>query len=681
MLSRLAAALLAFSLLGLACAGQATADQDQDEKTYTLDTITVTADKTPEDVMDVPASVTVFTDKDIEDHNIIDSFDLYRMTPNIHLVQTGAKATTGMGSFRGIGTYMSGEPVVGFFVDDVYQTNTQIDLVDVERVEILRGPQGTLYGRNTEAGLIHVITKRPDNKWRASAKADYANYNTISTQASAGGPIVEDTLFFRFSGLTRDTDGYFTNKADDDDKVSQTRDLDVRTGVRWTPTDKWDLALNLDVQDITGGYADFALMKDIKDDPHKVDVDWEGETDLSARGASLRAQYDLGEMRILSITAARTDDRTLNNDVDFTTNNVMRLLIDTNDDQISQEFRLSSNDEEAPLKWVTGVYLYKDEHVDDFRTQMMNFATLRQKGTTDTEGMALFGQASYLLSCDVEATAGMRYAHEKREFEYTWRDGALMGVQDEEGTADKEFDAWLPKFALAYKGFERVMPYVSMARGYKSGGFNLKSDADTPFDAEYSWSYEAGAKTNWLDNRLEVNLAAFLIKSEDMQVLQPSFPDFTVDNAGEATSKGFEAEVRARPVRQLELTGGLGFTRVQFDEYDKGGVDLSGKTVPNVPDFTGMLGATYRFDNGLFASADYTRTGSLYLDAENTHKLGAYQIVGAKIGYETETWDVYLWGKNLFNATYITRAFESSNKWYARAGDPLTFGISAQVRF
>jgi len=679
MISRLATALLIASLLAPACAGRAMAGQD--DEPYTLDPVIVTADKTPEDLKEVPASVAVIDENQIEDHSIHDTFDLYRLIPNMHLVQLGPKAAPGIASIRGIGTYMSGEPVVGFFVDDVYQTNFQMDLVDVERVEVLRGPQGTLYGRNTEAGLIHVITKQPDDQWGGMVQAGYGNYNTRTVKASVNGPVVQDTLFFRVAGMAGDTDGYFTNEADDDNAVSQSRDQNFRASFRWLPSNDWDVTLNLDAEDSTGGYAVFAPIKDIEDNPHKVDVDWEGEADLYARGASLRARYDMGDMKLLSITAARTDDKTLNNDVDFTTTNAMRMYIDTSDDQVSQELRLHSDDGDAPLKWLAGVYLYKDEHVDDFRTQMIGIATMRQKGTTDTQGIALFGQASYLFACDLEATAGMRFSHEEREFEFAWRDGALAGVPDDDGTADKEFDAWLPKFALSYKGFKRIMPYVSVARGYKAGGFNLSADPGTPYDAEYSWSYEAGTKTNWLDNRLEVNLAAFLIKSEDMQVLLPSWPDFTVDNAAEATSTGVEAEVRARPVRQLELTGSLGYTRVQFDEFVKGGSDLAGNNVPNIPNLSGMLDATYRFDNGLFASADYTRTGSLYLDAENTHKLGAYQIVGAKIGYETESWDVYLWAKNLFNATYVTRAVEMNNTWYGRAGDPMTFGVNAAVRF
>jgi iron complex outermembrane receptor protein len=257
----------------------------------------------------------------------------------------------------------------------------------------------------------------------------------------------------------------------------------------------------------------------------------------------------------------------------------------------------------------------------------------------------------------------------------------MAGYPDTEGSSDETFDAWLPKFAISYKGLENVMPYLSLSRGFKSGGFNLKSGAGQSYDSEFNWAYEAGLKTNWLGNRLHADLAFFLTKWDDLQVEQPDYPDYTVVNAAAVTSYGAELEIRALPLRHLELTGALGYTHAEFDDFELDGQKLRGFTVPNVPNFSAQLGGTYRFDNGVFLNADYIRTGSRYADAKNDCVLGAYQTVNAKIGYEWENYDVYLWGKNLFDETYVTRAFSMGNDWYGRAGNPLTFGLSADIRF
>ena len=163
-----------------------------------------------------------------------------------------------------------------------------------------------------------------------------------------------------------------------------------------------------------------------------------------------------------------------------------------------------------------------------------------------------------------------------------------------DGSNDKDFEAWLPKFALSYQITDELMPYVSVSRGYKSGGFNIKTEPGDAYDSEYTWSYEAGLKSEWLDKRLQVNMAAFLIKWDDMQVEIPDSIglDYTIVNAGKATSQGLEFELKARPLQGWEITGGMGFTRAVFDEYIRDGEDMSGNRVPNVPGFSAQIGSS-----------------------------------------------------------------------------------------
>ena len=685
MVSRTLTILLTAVLLLAPSAALADSNSTTDESSpYKLSAVKVTADKMEKDVKDIPFSVSVTTEAQIDDYQLTETQDIFSRTPNMHLVQTGSKASLGnMASIRGITNFMSGDPVFGLFVDDVYQPNFRINLMDVERIEVLRGPQGTLYGKDTEAGLIKIITKQPENDWTFKSDASMGNYNTKTVSVATGGALFEDTLYARFAGQFQDTNGYFFNDFDDDNAVDQSKNLDLRTGLRWLPNTRWDVRLSADMQAYSGNNAEFAPLDEARNRPNHVDVNWEGRADEKAAGVSLRTKGDLGDTVFLSITSARTNDQHSDNDVDFTPADNQRLYLQNDVKLLTQEFRLHSDTKnDNPFKWLTGVYLQHEENTMDSRFSMIGFADLDQAGKTTTNGAAVFGQTSYLFGNMVEATAGLRYSHDRKSFDYTWGGGNAIGYPDQQGSASKTFQAWLPKFSLSYKGFKRVTPYFTVARGHKNGGFNLKDAPGTPYDSEFSWSYETGVKTDWLDNRLQLDLAAFVIKWDDIQVIEPLFPQgYAFTNAGKATSKGAEMELRALPIRQLELTASAGFTCAEFDSYDKNGTQLKGNRVPHVPGFSAQLGGTYRFDSGFLLNAEYKRTGSLYADSENSQQLAAYQTVNAKVAYEKEHWDVYLWGKNLTNTHYITRAFESGGAWFGRAGDPLTVGLGGTIRF
>ena len=654
---------------------------DGETKEYVLEPQVITADKQEKKAKDIPGSVSVVTEVQLEDYNISDTSDIFQRLPNLFMVEMGPNS--GFTAVRGITSYMGGNPPLGIYVDDVYYPGADLNLFDVERVEVLRGPQGTLYGHNTEAGVINVITKQPESEWQTKIGLGYGNYNTKDFLINTSGPLVENKLSLRAIAKVMDTDGYFTNTVDDSDDVDKQREIDLRGILRWTPTDKWDVRLTANIEKYSGNYAEFAPLDGMEDNPHEVSVDYEGNNTKEATGLYLRASYDMGSMQFLSVTSYRYEDYDTDNDVDFTSASTSNLYVDKQEDMGSQEFRLSSNDKNSPFKWVTGAYLFATDNDGGVLMEVVPMGVnFRQKGKTETTGGALFGQASYLLWDKLELTAGLRYDREKKKFKYNWTGGAMIGFADDAGNAEKIFQAWLPKIAASYRFTDDFTAYASMARGSKSGGFNSNFDPGEPFDTEYNWSYETGIKSSWFDNRLQADLAAFLIKWDDMQVEIPMGGSiYRVMNAGKATSRGFEAEFTARPARGWEVTAGAGMVQSIFDEYNYGGDDLSGNRVPNVPGFSTNLGTTYRFENGLFLNAECIHNSSFYWNVENTRKQDAYRIFNAKVGYENDGYDVYFWGKNLFNTVYATRAFINNGTWYGRAGDPFTFGLSGKITF
>jgi iron complex outermembrane receptor protein len=661
----------------------------QQEKTFQLGEVVVTSGKRETTAQETPESMTVLNDIEIEDYGITDTERIFQMASNIHLIRTGPPAAFDtFPSVRGITGYMAGEPPLGLYIDDVYYPGFDMNLVDIDRIEVLRGPQGTLYGRNSEGGVISITSKLPTNLWETSADLGYSSYNTRTLNARVSGPLVEDKALISAAMRYRTSDGYYENIALGEDDPDRQEDLDGRLSLLLTPTPDWDIRITGDLQNYNDHNAEFQPMQGIQDGDFEVNVDEDGISQKEAYGLNLRAEHDFGPSKLLSITSYRDEQFKNSNDIDFTPNPYSVLYVNKDVGLFNEEIRFLS-DTDSPWRWLVGASGFYEEDERTYTTfmdypSMGGATTLNQHGTTKTTGMALFGETGYTFWDRLELVFGLRYDHQLKDFDYDWSGGENIGVSNTSGKEDKSFDAWLPKFSAKYKLTENISPYVTIARGFKSGGFNLKASAGEPYDSEFTWSYEGGVKSSWFENKLVVNLAAFYIDWDDIQVELTDYPDFTYVNGGKATSKGVELEIQARPLQGLELIGSIGYTDAKYDDfYDyNSGVDYSGKYIPNVPKYTAHFGATYHFLNGLFLGADYSMTGKNYFSQANTEGQSHYNLLGAKIGYEADNFNIYLWGKNLLNTKYATRAFEmDGDGWYGRAGAPLTVGVQVGVSF
>lgn len=679
----------ALALATLLLAGPAPADEPArttPPATYAIDEVTVTADKLGRASQEVPASVSVYDEAELADMGLETTDDLFDRTPNMHMTTMGPQAMLGnpIVSMRGLSSFMTGAPVMSLLVDDVYYPGLSLDLLDIERVEVLRGPQGTMYGRNTEAGLINVITRKPTTEPSGRAELELGDYNTQRARFSAGGAAIADKLLVRLAGRYENSDGYFSNDFGGADDVDKHRNLDGRLTLDWLASPDLELSWTTDAQDYDSNYAEFALLDKVDSDPHHVSVDFAGEAEKRSVGSALRAQQKLGDLKLVSITSWRKMDASTYQDLDFTAYDIMRLKLKQDYQTVGEELRLVSDEPGQALRWVGGLFVYHETDDLDYATELRPMSgmagNLRQQGDTATTGTALFGQASYTLWELVELTAGLRYDHESKDFDYAWSGGAF-GVPDLKGSTGHDFDAWLPKFAVSLRLHESLTPYASVSRGFKSGGFNIKSAAGRSFDSEFAWNYELGLKTQWFDRRLTLDLAAFYIDWSDLQVEQPDYPDFTVVNAAAAASHGFEAELRARPLSGLELLASFGCVRSTFDEFKQGAADYADNDVPNVPAYTYRLGGVYRFLGGWFLSGEYIGVGPMYFDAANTKEQSAYGLANARAGYELKRVKTYFFVDNIFDETYATRAFAMSGQWYGRAGDPLTFGVKLVLEY
>ncbi len=646
-----------------------------------LESITVTANKTEENAQEIPMSITVIDDIEIQDRSIDTTERLFQRMPNMHMTKMGPVGLSqNIASVRGISSFMTGGDVFGFFVDDVFYPSADINLMDVERIEVLRGPQGTLYGKNTEAGVINIITRTPENDWGGEISLSYGNYDTFETVLAGGGALVRDKLFLRLAGRYMGSDGYFTNTVDNDDTVDEKTNYDGRLSLRYLPADNLSADLKINWQKYNANYAEFTTFDRVMDNDFDISVNDPGHADKDFSNASLNIAWDMDTVRLTSITTALDSDAVYGNDMDFTSYDFYRFEAGMDRSLLTQELRLNSRSGNA-LKWTAGAYFFSGQDDQSIVYDMVPYnVTAQLYGNTDATGMAAFGQVDYTLHKWV-FTAGLRYEYEEKTFDYEWKGGAMVGYTPCAGSTEKDFDALLPKFALTYHATDHFRPYASVTKGFKSGGFNLSTDPGVAYDAEYTWNYELGFKSELAGNRVQFNAALFYIDWKDLQVEQPSYPDYIVENAAQATSKGVEVEVILRLLAGLEVYGSLGYVDATFDEYTNDGVDYSGKDIPNAPSHTYSLGATYRFLDHWMVNAELNGTGTIYYEADNEKSQSSYRIVDVKAGYETDRFDVYVWANNLFDQAYATRAFEMSGQWWARNGDPLTFGLTFRYRF
>ncbi|HBR97418.1 MAG TPA: hypothetical protein DD979_08565 [Gammaproteobacteria bacterium] len=316
-----------------------------------LDAITVTAEKREGQARDVPAAITVVSDAQLDDAGITDTEGFVNEVPNMHMIDAGNHSTAGFFALRGITPVMEGEQSVGFFVDGVYHSTFDATLFDVERIEVLKGPQGSLYGRNTLAGVVNVINKPTTEDWQGEASLDYGEFNTLSLGGAVSGPLVKDRLLMRLAARQDVSDGGFDNAFDGSDTPDERDDLTVRGRLNWLATEHWRAEWVSEFKRGRANNGSFALIDNDNGDPHTVNLDYVGFSDLDASANSVHIHYTGDDYTLTAITAY-TDEQIVDSiDLDFTAADMMRLDTDVDIQRVSQEVRFASP-ERSDWEWL-----------------------------------------------------------------------------------------------------------------------------------------------------------------------------------------------------------------------------------------------------------------------------------------------------------------------------------------
>lgn len=742
-----------------------------------LEEVVITAEKRATNLQDTPISIAAFSGDDLERAGIASTDGLANLTPGLNI----QKEVIGKVVIRGVGTEnfsVGSDPGVAIHQDGVYLARSSVaifDFFDIERIEVLRGPQGTLYGRNATGGVLNIISRKPEPELGGYAKVDIGNFAKKRLEGVFNTP-VNDSVAFRVSALWAERDGYTENKfanagALGIDQLDNQELWAARAQLSFEPSPTFEGLLQIDVSRDDSNPTAFKYFTHADGDPN---IYWTLPSDQRLRSlrevsqgyernilnsdrlvpsigraytdaANLKLTWDLGDVQLMSQTAYRETVFSWLNDGDGTDVFFVTYFQDDDSKQTTQEFQLSNTDEGA-LKWILGAFYLKEES-KTFSGLAFTGLSLGGPGSpegilidgeSNTESYSAFGQATYSFNDRLRVIGGVRYTKDSKQGDMLYNLAGLIFLPQFLGfpaglewsdVLDDSWSAVTPKVGVDFDFTDDVMGYVSATRGFKSGGFNLIG-RQGPYDPEFLWSYEAGLKTRLADGRVIANFSAFQYNYKDMQVGKITNASDVLTNAGEATLRGLEAEIRAALGGGFELNAGMSILDAKFDEFltedpavtplPAGGdassslgpyagpcesrtgpfvagsqaVSLAGCDLRRAPPFTGNIGLSYTtpLNDGEFSiRGDYSYKDKQYFTQFNRDEVAqdGFGLLSLRAGWQSDDdrWGVTVYVDNLTDEDYYLTVLESG---IAPAGGlvpqsvmgpPRTVGVSVRVGF
>lgn len=637
-------------------------------------------------------AVSTINVQQLHNQQIVNLKELTAIMPNFYMPDYGSYANTPV-YIRGIGTKSKGS-AVGFYVDGVPHFESSafnIDLSDIAAVNVFRGPQGTLYGRNTIAGIINVYTHNPLDYQRTRIKVGYGRYNDFIAQASNYAKISEK-FGISTAASYHHNDGMFTNHFLNE-KADKLNEGEGRIGLYWRPTTNWLLHLNSTLTYSEQNGYPYAPYDIVKDELLPISYNRNSTYRRLISSTGLNAQYENNHISFNSQTSYQFIKSHQGLDQDFTPQDVYFVDNSYHQNMLSQELTLKSNDK-GRYQWIIGLFgmlLHSNQFAEtSYFTRDFSTPTTYKNPTA---GYAIYHQSSYNIWRGLSTTVGLRFDYEHAKTTYnqdktTLSTGVTTHAKDFVSSAS--FRQFTPKFTLQYLTNKDNLYYISITRGYKPGGFNtiFKTDAERSYDPEYSWNYEVGTRLKFFNGRLTAEADLFYIDWRHMQTTYtvPGVGN-VIANAGHTDSKGFELSLAYHPIKSLQLNLNYGYTHARYLEYKKSArEDFSGNRLPMVPNHTLSLNGTYTimpagwFDKIIF-NTGLTGLGRIYWADDNIVRQNFYATLNAKVSLTKGifTWEV--WGKNLTATDYMAYGFKASQGNYAQRGKPLTFGTAVSVSF
>jgi len=631
-----------------------------------LEEIIVTAEAREEELQDVPVAVTAFSAGEIQAAGIESTSDFIALTPNVTFDDSFTVGNSFV-TVRGVAQINNADSPMAIVIDGVPQNNQKqfkMDLYDIERIEVVKGPQGALYGRNAIGGAVVIATRPPTDEFESYLQVGAGNGGFIRANAAISGPLVEDSLFFRLAGSFKESDGLIRNTYLGE-KVDFYDSGDVRGKLTWFATENLIVDFRIASSRLDGGAIyDVAFFDDTGPENTNTEqspvTDILGDSERDIDELTLKLDWLVAGGTFTSITASTHVKEDYYGDLDFCNpvdcpdglfgfgqvDQTQSLDVE----MLSQEFRFTSPGDE-PFRWLAGAYLLDTQRDLDALATLVDlggFPVVDSFEKNDNLAWAVFGKVDYDFDERWEISASLRYDDDTRD-----QTDALTGT-----SRKISFDAWQPKATLTWHFTDDQLLYATYAKGFRSGGFN--GIGGRAFQDETVDNYEIGYKSTHLNRRLRVNAAAFHSQSHDFQFF---FVDLNaggaqvIDNLDKVSLEGFEVETEALITDTWRVFGGVGLLDSSIDAFDP---DLTvpaqiGNKSPKTTDYTFNVGTQIDFPLGPLTGsirADYERRGDRYWHPDNVDVMGPVSLLGLRASVHGESWTLTLWGRNISDEFY-----------------------------
>ncbi|GFM28815.1 TonB-dependent receptor [Novosphingobium sp. PY1] len=685
-----------------------------------LNEIVVTAQKREESLQDVPVSIVALGLQDLENKGISDLTDLRTQVPALQVTPHPNSAITARIFMRGVGNnddQITMDPSVAVYIDGVYVARSQglaSDVAELERVEVLRGPQGSLYGRNATGGAINFITRAPKlGEFGAEQKLTYGNYDQFRSRTRVNVPI-GDTLAVEFGYLHAQMDGYVDNLGTGVKRFGDQRRDGYRAAALWQPTDAISVRYTYDRSEINDtpafiAYVPFYPEVAPRPTAGSPSVSNLQPNDVVSQGHNLTASWDVSDsLTVKSITGYRKLRNQTMQDYHsgiFGPFPVFRTAFDSSQKQFSEELQLIGSGLDDRLEYVLGFY-YFEESADSFDTTVVPGRPRSERTVTiDNKAYAVYAQATYnpaFLDNRLFVTLGGRWSRDERKA--TLQDVAVPSVGDPipgtPGRGDRAFQNFSPSATLRYEFSDKTNAYAKVVSGYKTGGYNVRASTTDRFNAGFGdetlTSYEFGVKSDMLDNRLRLNAAFFYTSYKDIQLNVQSDPNniarTDVLNAGKATIKGLELDLSLRPARGLTVSANYAYLDAKYDRIlNAAGDDVTSQyNYIQAPNHTLVTSVNYEFPPspiGTFAVyADYfLQDKKMTSSTDSRYIVGSYGLLNGRVTLSDipvgfGNWQLAVFGRNLTDKVYYADHFNAGLP-SAFFGQPRTYGVELTFKY
>ncbi len=700
-------------------------DRSDSETDLSLEEVIVTAARHETTLQDIPVAVSAFDENEMERRQTFNVVDVVNNVPNLIASNNIGQGTATTVFLRGVGTtesIVTVDTAMGFYVDDVYiarQGVNNFSLYDVERVEVLRGPQGTLYGRNTSAGAIRVITKQPGEDFEASGQISAGKYSRWNLKGSINAPLVEDKLFLRATAIVQQGDGYMRNI--ELDKDVNDRDIwGVRAALRYIANPELEFLLTADVSesDENGLYASdiSGITRPTTGDLYTVVSGTDQRNQGETWGINLTANWSYSDaFNLQSITSFRNTYQKWELDLTDQPVPIFKLWTINDSDQFSQEIKFTGSVMDDRLDYVAGVFYFDESSFsfigDEFNLNLggdrhpLDF--FERFYDVDTDSIAVFAEGTYDISDRLRVIAGGRYTEDDKKLNISWfiggtpigfnATGGVLGWDNSTLAAlgiatELKFKEFTPKFGFQYDLTDNIVGYLTFTRGFKSGGWGARVNAPNEvavFKPEFVNSYALGFKATILDGRARINAEAFFYDYTDLfNTGAGEGGNFNVFS-NDAEVEGIEIEGTFRVTESLDLFGFAAWSDGKFLDVDPFLADAIGEKLQRLPEWSTKIGFTNTWPIGqgtLRLTADYSFVKDHFTNLENSElvRSGDIELLNASFGYHTGDgrYSVAVSCRNCADDEYISQSLDFGGFGFVVAypGEPSTWLVTFTAR-